>query len=64
MAKVQDPVCKMMIDDHAELHTTHEGKEYYFCGPACKFTFEESPGEYVGGGEDKSKEPNPENKMS
>lgn len=50
MAKVQDPVCKMSIKDNSEFHTAHEGKEYYFCAPGCKVTFEENPSEYLGGG--------------
>jgi len=40
MAKVVDPVCKMEIEDASEFHITHGGKEYFFCGPACKTTFE------------------------
>jgi len=50
MAKTQDPVCKMMVEDASEFHAVHEGKEYYFCGPACKVTFEEDPADILQGG--------------
>ena len=56
MAKVTDPVCKMEIEDNSEFHTTHEGKEYYFCATGCKVTFEENPAEQLKGAQEGSQE--------
>jgi len=49
MAKVQDPVCKMQIEDNSEFFATHKEKKYYFCSPACKQAFEENPTEHLKG---------------
>jgi YHS domain-containing protein len=44
-----DPVCGMTVDEkRAKWKTDYQGKTYFFCAPGCKFTFEESPEEYVG----------------
>ena len=52
MAKVKDCVCGMEIDsDTAEFQAKHEGKEYHFCGPACKTMFEMEPEGYISGKE-------------
>ena len=53
MAKVKDCVCGMEIEsDSAEFKVDHEGTTYYFCGPACKVTFEMGPQEdYISGKE-------------
>jgi YHS domain-containing protein len=47
-----DPVCKMKVDEEsARFKIEHEGKMYYFCAPACKAAFQESPEKYLSTGE-------------
>jgi YHS domain-containing protein len=47
MAK--DPVCGMQVDEKkAVASSVHKGATYYFCGPACKVTFEKNPEKFVG----------------
>jgi len=44
-----DPVCGMEVDEKtAKLKTEYKGETYYFCGPGCKYTFEENPEDYIG----------------
>ena len=45
MAK--DPVCSMEVDPKKALLSTHQGKTYYFCSPACKQTFDKAPEKYT-----------------
>lgn len=48
MAKQKDPVCGMQIDESDATGTSeHHGKTYYFCSPACKQKFDESPERYT-----------------
>lgn len=43
-----DPVCDMIVvTANARHHTTYDGREYYFCCPACKRLFEQNPQEYL-----------------
>jgi YHS domain-containing protein len=46
-----DPVCGMTVDMEAArakgLHSTFEGKGYFFCGKGCKLDFEEDPGRFL-----------------
>jgi len=43
-----DPVCKMEVDEKmAKWKTTYGGKEYFFCAPGCKKTFEKNPSKFV-----------------
>jgi xanthine dehydrogenase accessory factor len=43
-----DPVCGMIVEiAGARHHSTHEGREFYFCCPACKRLFERNPQEYL-----------------
>lgn len=45
---VQDPVCKMNVDeDKAAATSTWVGKTYYFCAVGCKETFDKEPEKYV-----------------
>jgi Cu+-exporting ATPase len=45
---VQDPVCKMMVEESkAAAKVTYQGKTYYFCAPGCKKTFEENPQKFL-----------------
>ncbi len=47
MAK--DPVCNMNVDENkAKLKSTFGGKEYYFCSPGCKTSFDKDPAKYLG----------------
>jgi YHS domain-containing protein len=44
-----DPVCGMEVDEKtAKFKTEYKDETYYFCAPGCKFTFEESPEDFVG----------------
>jgi Cu+-exporting ATPase len=40
------PVCDD-DDGKEELHTTHEGVKYYFCGNGCKSKFEKDQQKYL-----------------
>jgi len=43
-----DPVCGMTVEiANARHHTTHDGREFYFCCPSCKRHFERNPQEYL-----------------
>ena len=43
-----DPVCGMIVEiATARHHCTYDGREFYFCCPACKRLFERSPQEYL-----------------
>ena len=44
-----DPVCGMQVDEAtAQYKSEYKGETYYFCAPGCKYSFDESPEEYVG----------------
>lgn len=41
MAKVTDPVCRMVIEDSkAAAHGTYRGVTVYFCSTACQKSYE------------------------
>lgn len=43
-----DPVCDMIVEvATARHHTSYDGREFYFCCPACKRLFERNPQEYL-----------------
>lgn len=43
-----DPVCKMDVDErNAKWKSVLNGKEYFFCAPGCKKTFDKNPAKYV-----------------
>jgi len=43
-----DPVCGMIVEIATALHrSTYDGRDFYFCCPACKRLFEHSPQEYL-----------------
>ncbi len=46
-AGTKDPVCGMDVDTSSEFHSTHDGKEIYFCSASCKSKFDESPAKYT-----------------
>jgi len=47
--KVQDPVCKMMIDpEKAAAKTKHGDHTHYFCNVRCKEAFDSDPKKYHG----------------
>jgi Cu+-exporting ATPase len=42
-----DPICKMdVVTATATLVSEYDGKNYYFCNPYCKETFDKNPEEY------------------
>jgi Cu+-exporting ATPase len=48
MAKVQDPVCGMEIDEaSAASRVTYMGQIYYFCSEECKKIFKATPQEVI-----------------
>ena len=43
-----DPVCGMVVEiAGARHHTVLDGRDFYFCCPACKRLFERNPQEYL-----------------
>jgi xanthine dehydrogenase accessory factor len=43
-----DPVCGMEVEiASARHHSTHDGRDFYFCCPACKRLFEHDPQAYL-----------------
>ncbi len=43
-----DPVCGMIVERAtARHHSTYDGRDFYFCCPACKRVFERNPQEYL-----------------
>ena len=43
-----DPVCGMIVEIAGSRHrSTYEGRDFYFCCPACKRLFERNPQEYL-----------------
>ncbi len=46
--KVRDPVCNMTIEDSdAAAASLHKGSKYYFCSPACKEKFDQTPESFL-----------------
>jgi len=44
-----DPVCGMEVEEKtAAYKSAYHGKEYFFCAPGCKRTFDQEPQNYVG----------------
>ncbi len=47
-----DPVCGMTVDPEVatsrNLHSKHDGLDYYFCGRGCKLDFDEDPEHHLG----------------
>ena len=53
MAKVVDPVCKMVIDsEKAVAVSEYRGQTYYFCAKGCKIAFDKDPEKFVAHQED------------
>lgn len=45
-----DPVCNMEVDEKTvKFKSVYKGKNYYFCAPGCKTSFDENPEKYLGG---------------
>ena len=42
-----DPVCKMEVDEGKADSLEYRGKKYYFCAPACKWAYEQSPEQFL-----------------
>lgn len=47
---MKDPVCGMDVDEKKAPTSTHQGKQYAFCGKDCKKTFEQDPEKYANAG--------------
>lgn len=46
---VKDPVCGMDIEKEAASgQSEYQKKTFYFCGPACRETFDLDPEQYAG----------------
>lgn len=47
---VKDLVCGMEIKDEKKAaKITYQGKEYFFCSPACQWAFESNPEQFITG---------------
>ena len=47
-ATVTDPICGMIVEiATARHHSTYDGRDFYFCCPACKRQFERNPQAYL-----------------
>jgi YHS domain-containing protein len=44
---MKDPVCGMQVDEKKAPKSTFQGKQYAFCGPDCKATFDAKPETYA-----------------
>ena len=44
----RDPVCGMPVAEHTGFHSSHGGKDFYFCGSTCQQSFQREPGRYIG----------------
>jgi Cu+-exporting ATPase len=51
--KVKDPVCGMTCDRNETFKYTYQGRDYYFCHQECMKKFQENPGRYEGGTNDR-----------
>ncbi|MCL4468621.1 MAG: YHS domain-containing protein [Deltaproteobacteria bacterium] len=48
MARHEDPVCKMVVDEkNAVAKYDYKGTTYYFCAKGCKDKFEKEPEKYL-----------------
>jgi len=48
--KAIDPVCHMEVEtETAEWTSEYQGKQYYFCAPGCKRSFDADPQKYLAG---------------
>jgi YHS domain-containing protein len=45
--QVQDPVCDLWVDKHAELSYAYKGETYYFCSNRDKDLFKGNPAKYL-----------------
>ena len=48
---VIDPVCGMTAEPYTArakgLHSSYQGRDFYFCGKGCKLEFDDEPGRYL-----------------
>lgn len=44
---VQDPVCRMDVDERSAAHCTYQGNTYDFCALSCREEFEKDLGRYL-----------------
>ncbi|MBI3772746.1 MAG: YHS domain-containing protein [Gammaproteobacteria bacterium] len=43
----KDPVCGMLVDpEHTAGQRDYQGRNYYFCSPACLAKFDQAPQRY------------------
>jgi YHS domain-containing protein len=45
---MKDPVCGMDVDEKKAPSSNYQGKQYAFCSPECKKTFDQHPEKYAG----------------
>ncbi|MGI6595468.1 MAG: YHS domain-containing protein [Elusimicrobia bacterium] len=45
--KYKDLVCRMWLKKETKNKAEKDGKDYYFCSPACKEKFEKDPEKYI-----------------
>lgn len=44
---MKDPICGMEVGEKPKLRSGYKGKEYGFCSPSCKQSFDKSPDRYA-----------------
>ncbi len=44
---MNDPVCKMPVNDKSAFRSEYKGKSYLFCSKQCKEKFDKSPEAYA-----------------
>ena len=47
--KVKDPVCGIKVKKTTQYSCSSNGKTFYFDSAACRQTFQDDPGRFVGG---------------
>lgn len=50
-ATILDPVCGMTVEPESArargLHSSYQGRDFFFCGKGCKLDFDEDPDRYL-----------------
>ena len=44
----KDPICGMTVNpDHVQARAQYQNRVYFFCSPACREAFDQSPDSYT-----------------
>jgi YHS domain-containing protein len=47
--KVVDPICGMKVSKEVTYRSNHDGKQFFFCNPYCKESFDKEPAKFAMG---------------